>query len=122
MNEPEKSPPTPLLPRGEQAWLKVLREQCVNTSQAAVARRLGVSPALINQTLKGVYQGNMARVQALVEGEYLGRTVMCPVLDELPANRCMEYQSRPFAATNPLRVKLFRACRACPHNKQREEL
>lgn len=98
-------------------WLGVLSRQCESTSQSTVARRLGVSPTMINQALKGVYPGNIERLRALVEGAFIGRTVDCPVLGETPADTCVFHQERPFAATNPQRVLLFKTCPACPHNQ-----
>lgn len=102
-------------------WLEVLAEECRRSSQADVARELGVSAAVINQTLQGKYRGDIERVRALVEGAYMGRTVDCPVLGEMPLNDCLTHQSRPFAATNHVRVLLWRACRTCPHRRGKEE-
>jgi hypothetical protein len=53
----------------------------------------------------------------LIEGVYKGVMVDCPIIGEIPKQRCMEHQSRPFAATNPLRVQLYRACKTCPENR-----
>jgi len=92
-------------------WLEVLAAQCRRRSQAAVAEDLGVSPAMVNQSLRGRYRGDTERLQALVEGAYMGRTVPCPVLGEVALNQCLDHQTRPFAATNPVRVALYRACR-----------
>lgn len=95
----------------DEGWIEVLRQECARTSQAAVARRLGVSPSMISQGVRGVYTGDTERLRALVEGAFLGRRVGCPVLGEVALNECLEHQARPFAATNPQRVALFRACR-----------
>ena len=100
-------------------WLEVLRAECERTSQAEVARRLGVSAALVNQVLRGRYRGNLERVRSLVEGAFMGRTVACPVLGEIALNECLDHQGRPFAATNPLRVRLWKACRACGRRPER---
>lgn len=54
----------------ETGWLDALRQACTDSSQAAVARRLKVSPAMISQVLNGVYRGDMARIQGLIEGVY----------------------------------------------------
>jgi hypothetical protein len=44
-------------------------------------------------------------------------TVACPVLDDLPRQRCLDHQRQreQFAATNPTRVLLYRACPTCIH-------
>lgn len=99
-------------------WIESLRIACESSSQAAVAARIGMSPAVVNQVLKGSYKGNLNNVQSRVEGALMGATVDCPVIGELPLNRCIENQSRPFAATNPLRVTLHRACKTCPNNRR----
>jgi len=31
--------------------------------------------------------------------------------------RCATEQTKPFAATNPQRIKLWKACQSCPLNK-----
>lgn len=105
-------------------WLMALRDACAETSQSVVARRLGVSPTMINQTLKGAYKGNLSRLQALVEGIYLRQVVDCPIAGDLPKDRCLEHQARDrrYAFVNPLYSKLYRACRAgCPFSRLPKE-
>lgn len=105
----------------EPGWLEVLRQVCADSTQAAVAKRLNVSSAMINQVLKGVYRGNMARIQGLVEGAYCNHTVQCPVIGEIRLDVCLHWQAEPFKPVNPQRVKLFRACRSgCPHSRLKE--
>lgn len=101
----------------EPEWLKVLRDVCTKSSQAAVAARIGYSATVVNQVLKGKYTGDLQAVEQAVRGALLSYTVACPVLGALPAHLCLEHQRRPFAATNPLRVKLYRACRTCEHRR-----
>ena len=100
-------------------WLVVLREACERkgSSQAAVAKKLKYSPAVINQVLKGTYKGDVKSVQKAVEGALMGLTVECPVVGELQRDRCLQYQNRPFAATSGLRVQLSRACPTCPNRR-----
>lgn len=98
-------------------WLVVLQEACTGSSQAAVAKRIGYSAAVVNQVLKGTYKGDLARVQQAVEGALMGLTVECPIVGELARNRCLEYQRRGFAATNPFRVSLAKACPTCPNRR-----
>lgn len=104
--------------RSVNAWRQVLQEECDRTSQGKVATLLGYSPTVINQVLKRVYPGNTNKVQAKVEGAFMGVTVDCPVVGTLARNLCIENQGRPFAATNPQRVALYSACRnGCPHSQ-----
>lgn len=99
-------------------WLEALRERVSQSSQRKVAEELGVSAAMVNQVLKGTYGGNLDTLRTKVEGTYLDRCVQCPVLGRLKVNECEENQKRPFTASNPQRVRLYRACRAgCPHSR-----
>jgi len=107
-------------PPSEPEWLMALKTACLDTSQAAVARRLGVSPSAINQVLKGVYKGNVNRIQTLVEGCYLQHTVPCPIAGDIPKQKCLEHQARDvrMATVNPLFSRLYRACRSgCPYSR-----
>ena len=99
-------------------WIETLREQCRRHGSKEVGDEIGYSKTVISQVLNGKYPGNLAKVEDAVRGAYLGKCVACPVLGELARNRCLEHQQRPFATTNPTRVKLFRACRSgCPHSQ-----
>jgi transcriptional regulator with XRE-family HTH domain len=105
-------------------WLDVLRAACAETSQAAVARQLGISSSTINQALKGTYKGNLSRLKTLVEGRLMKQTVECPVIGELAKHQCQEHQAREgrFITANPLTMRLYRACRSgCPHSKLPQE-
>jgi len=44
-------------------------------------------------------------------------TVECPVVGDLPRQRCLEHQGRrsQFAITNPTRILLYRVCPTCIH-------
>ncbi len=104
-------------PKKDSDWLTVLREQCSRSSQAAIGKRLNYSATVVNQVLKGAYKGDLSAVQRAVEGALMGLTVDCPVVGELPRNRCLEFQRRDFAATNHFRVQLSRTCPTCPNRR-----
>lgn len=105
------------------AWIDTLRRECDQTSQAKVSARLRQtdgfpSSSVINQVLHNKYPGRTDRLKAIVEGVYLHTIVNCPVLDEITTDQCADHQSRPFANTNPTRIRLWQACRSgCPHSK-----
>ncbi len=104
----------------QQDWIEALREEAKRTSQAAAATRIGYSPSVVNQVLKGTYNGDLASVEEAVRGAIMGATVECPVIGDIPRNRCIEYQRRSgnFAATNPSRVLLHRTCPVCKNRRQ----
>jgi len=93
--------------------LELLRAKCQEMSQAEVARRLDYSPSAINQVLKGSYQGDLTNLLTRVEEIFGQSTVVCPVVGEITLGKCAEHRKRPFAATNPTRVELFRRCHKC---------
>ncbi len=98
-------------------WIIVLREACERASQSVVARKLGYSPSTINRVLRGAYAGDISRIEQAVRGALMGATVDCPIVGEIPRHRCLANQRQPWAATNPTRVQLYRACRSgCPHS------
>ncbi len=108
----------------EEDWFMAFKTACTTTSQVAVARRLGVSPSLVSQALKGAYKGDLTRLQTLVEGCLLNQTVGCPIAGEIPKHKCLEHQARDvrMATVNPLYSRLFRACRSgCPFSSLPKE-
>ena len=99
-------------------WVAVLRTQCEKTSQSAVSKQLNYSPAVVNQVLKGTYKGDVTKVEIAVKGCFMNEVVNCPVVGEIATHICLNYQKQPFAAINPLRVQLYKTCRAgCPHSR-----
>ena len=96
-------------------WVIVLAQACDAGTQSAVAKKLGVSSALINTALKKTYTGRMDRIETRVRGELMNERVVCPVLGGITKRRCLDEQVRPYAATNAVRVELRRACPRCPN-------
>ena len=99
--------------------LALLKKQVELSTQSAVAARLGYSPTTISQVLSGVYGGGTENVLNRVEEVYGTSTVQCPGLNqEITLGTCAAWRrkSKTFAATNPTRVRMYRACKNCPHN------
>jgi len=97
------------------SWVETLAQACDGRSQAAVARSLGVSAAMVSNTLRNKYPGDLAGLEAKVWRVLGGDVVNCPVLGEIEGATCLEHQRRPLAATSGFRVRLHRACQACVH-------
>lgn len=101
-------------------WVTALAARCDEVrSQRKVGDELGYSPGVINQVIRNKYPGDLGKIAEKVHGRYLGKTVDCPVLEEIPRDACLKHQAvKPDAiATNPFRVQLYRACRGgCPHS------
>jgi len=99
-------------------WVLALAQVCDRSSQHLVAKEIGCSAGVVSGILRNSYPGDVGRVEIAIRGALMAHTVGCPVLDEIPAHECLEHQRRPFAATNPQRVRLYKACRSgCPHSR-----
>lgn len=112
------------------AWLQKLRDEVARHGkggQTKVAEQLRhgqhkgfPSAATLSQVLKGAYNGDLKRIQSIVEGALMGKTVECPVAGEISRDRCIQFQTRPFASTNPIRVQLNKdgVCKTCPNRSK----
>ncbi|MGB1762993.1 hypothetical protein [Alloalcanivorax xenomutans] len=99
-------------------WVRVLADECDRTNQNKTAVRIGYSHAVVSTVLGKCYRGDYTAVEQAVKGALMNAKVWCPVAGELAAHQCSEYQRAPFTPTNPIRVRMFRACRAgCPHSR-----
>lgn len=99
--------------RSAPEWVIALAEECDRSSQGRAAKRLGVSSTVINQALHNSYPGRLDRIEQRVRGEFMREVVACSVLGEITKRECMDHQARGYEATNPMRVRLFQACRRC---------
>lgn len=98
-------------------WVIALAEACnARGGQAAAAKAIDYSAAVVNQALKGVYKGDVTAVESRVRAAFMSAERHCPELGRMPAHACFDWQkkARTFANVNPLRVRMYRACRKCP--------
>jgi hypothetical protein len=99
-------------------WILVLAEKCEASSQNKVAKEIGYSAAVVSTVLSATYKGDLITVEKAVRGAFMAETVYCPVLGEMASNACLEHQNRPFASSNSLRVRLYKACRSgCTYSR-----
>ena len=97
-------------------WVRALAVACQRASQAAVAKELGRSGAVVSQVLRRKYAGSYRNVEERVRGVLLNGRVECPGLGTVPTHECQDWRekARVYAPGNPTRRRMFRACRACP--------
>lgn len=93
-------------------WVLVLAETCRHNSQSAVAKRIDYSPAVVSSVLSNSYKGDISRVEQMVRGALMSETVICPALGDIARNICLDWQSKPYAATSSHRAAMFHACRS----------
>jgi hypothetical protein len=100
--------------------MDLLRRAVETFSQAAVARETGYSASAINQAIKGTYSGKLDNLLQKVAETYGNGTVACPVLGEITLKRCASERRKPFAASSPVRMKLWKNCKKCTIWKKEE--
>lgn len=91
----------------------LLQRMVGEQGQAEVARRIGYSTSAVNQALHGKYAGSLDNLLQAVDDVYGSGTVNCPIMGSISRQQCAAERRKPFAATNPQRVRLYRACRDC---------
>ena len=99
-------------------WVLALANACAATSQNRVAQDLDRSASLVSNVLRRKYPGDMAAIEERVRGVYMRAVVQCPVLGDLPTDRCQMWRkrSRRLEGHNTQRVQMFKACNRCPVN------
>lgn len=96
-------------------WIKILALAADQSSQSAVAKRLGKSGAAVSQILANKYHADTGAIERVVRGVLMGVTVECPVAGEISIAVCSANQQQPFSTANRQSVRLHRACPQCPH-------
>lgn len=96
--------------------MELLNQKISESSQAAVARLLGISDSALSQVRSGTYRGAPTAILQRVREVFGSESVDCPVLGSISLGRCAEKRKLPFAATNPQRIALYKACQHCQHN------
>ncbi len=97
-------------------WVEGLARECAATSQNRVAARMNRSASLVSAVLAGSYKGSLQAVEEVYRGVFENAVVDCPALGTIPANDCRDWQLRAvkFVNVNSERVRMYRACNACP--------
>lgn len=99
-------------------WVETLARACDADSQSAVATRVGLSPSAINSVVRGRYPASTDRIEQLVRGHLMSAVVPCPVLGDLQADLCQEWQGRATRApASAFHRRMAAGCRACPHSR-----
>jgi len=100
--------------------LEIVRRIIDANGVAAVARKIGRSPASVSQVNSGKYGGNPERIIELIMAEYTADTIDCPVLGEIPIADCLDARRRadmPYFPSSGQTTALYETCPTCKHNK-----
>jgi len=85
-------------------------------SRHAAAERIGVNRATVSTLLANKYPASTGRMEKAIMT--WASFVDCPVLGEITGEQCQKERTKPFIGSNPTRIRLYRACRACPRNPE----
>lgn len=99
-------------------WVADLARECEATSQNKVAAAMGYSAALISQLLRAKYPGDLDAVREIFVSVYQQELIDCPMIGGMPAQDCREWRdkAKAYVDTSNFRVRMYRACNACPRN------
>lgn len=100
-------------------WVVELARLADAEGLGGAEKRIGYSRSAISTVINRKYAGDLGRVEQMVRGVLMAETVLCPVLGELPRNRCLDWQKKPYAPTSSHRVQMYVACQSCPNSAAR---
>lgn len=100
-------------------WLMELAHLADREGLAGTEKLVGYSRSAISSVLNGKYAGDLGRVEQMVRGTLMAETVECPALGAMARNVCLDWQTRPYSDASALHIRMFRACRDCPHARRR---
>jgi DNA-binding transcriptional regulator YdaS (Cro superfamily) len=105
-------------------WVQALVNACdaKASSQNKVACRLGLSGAVVSQTIRNSYQGNKENIEERVRAIFMAGLVDCPSLGEIGTEDCLKYRddAAELVSASPNKVRMFAACNRCPRHLKNE--
>lgn len=101
-------------------WVASLAAECAASSQSKVAKKMGKSSSAINRVLHNTYGADTSVLEEAFLGVFRNARIECPALGTMPIHECRIWRAkaREFAAGNPLRLRMYRACARCPRNQK----
>lgn len=96
-------------------WMRILRDQCDETSITHVADKIGYSRSTISLVLSGKYNGGTDKIAAKVIGTFTD-SIQCPHLGhDITQAACADHQSRKMPTSDPAALRHWIVCRGgCP--------
>ena len=89
-----------------------------------MAKRLELSAAVVSQSIRNSYVGNLTRIESIVRDTFMNAPVECRALGgEVESPTCLKWRRRAdkLESSSPMRVMMFIACRACPRYRSQTE-
>lgn len=111
-----------LIPLPDPAWIDVLRAEAAKPGRTkqAIAAELGVSRTAISLLCAGKYSAGLDQVSAKIAAEVVARyaqQVWCHHAHAaISESACKGHASAPMSTSDPVKLRQWAACRACPLN------
>lgn len=102
-------------------WIKALAEACDESGLRQTAAKLNASPAMLSLAINNRRE-NLEFLKPKVTSILMISMVPCPVLGVIGREECLREQAADFSAVNPMKVRLYRACRnGCRYYKEKKD-
>jgi hypothetical protein len=100
--------------------MELVRLRVEQIGISKTARELGVSRTLVSLANSGTYPASTRKLEERALALY--SRLDCPHLGQsITAAECEAHAIMPMPRNNPLRLAHWKACRACPMNRNRED-
>ncbi|WP_207903898.1 helix-turn-helix domain-containing protein [Martelella mediterranea] len=115
-----------LMPLPDPDWIETLRIEAnkPGRTKAAIAKELGISRPAVSLIIAGKYTARLEKVAVKIAARVMalyGSRVWCAHLHSSISNeQCQNNRDAPMTMSDPVRLKQWAACRACPLNPGRQ--
>ncbi|WP_207903902.1 helix-turn-helix domain-containing protein [Martelella mediterranea] len=115
-----------LMPLADPEWIETLRAEAdkPGRTKSAIARELGISRPAVSLIIAGKYTARLEKVAVKIAARVMalyGSRVWCAHLHTSISNeQCQDNRDAPMTMSDPVRLKQWAACRACPLNPGRQ--
>lgn len=101
-------------------WVQLLQAAREEHGPTAVGKMINKSAALVIGVCDGTYKADpRTNIKRAVLAAFGVELVSCPIGGEIELAACDSHRNAAFVASNPLRVRYWRACQTCPNNPDR---
>lgn len=100
-------------------WQELLKNKVDLLGRRNVESDLSISRTTLSQLLGDKYPADTKNIERKVLRAYAKSHIDCPVLGQISVARCNSESVKPFSATSPQRVKLYRSCANCPNRSKK---
>ncbi len=99
-------------------WIIELAKSCDHIGLDQTAISFEIEAVAVSKIIRNDFFTDYTKIKDKVENIVFDKKVVCPILGEIQANKCLDQQARKFSIANSIRVRLYQACRNnCPNSQ-----